>query len=147
MDTKLTVQIGAQLLEMMEGAAWRALPDEACGLLLGEIQEGAASISQIVVTDNVSEADTTRSFEIDPAIHLLLQKAARVGGAEIIGVWHSHPGGLAAPSDQDRARSLEKDWLWLITALDDDGCDHAVFQAGNTDPAQLTQRSLEILRR
>ncbi len=140
----VSVRLSATLLEMLERTAWQAEPHEACALLLGEADEAGVSITQAVVTDNVTEGNPETSFEIDPGMHILMQKAARAGGPQIVGVWHSHPNGVARPSDADKAQSVEPGWVWLISGVRDGAIDHAAFRAGEGDPHQLDSCMLTV---
>lgn len=140
-----TVEIGQTLLEMLERTAWQASPNEACALLLGEQNSNRIIITQAVVTDNVTEGNPETSFEIDPAMHILLQKAARVGGPQLVGVWHSHPNGVARPSKADREQSNEPGWVWLISAEQDHVFTHAAFWAPLEDSHALEPCSLKTV--
>ena len=91
--------------------AARAMPNEACGLLLGTPNR----IDTAIPTRNVHPTPRT-PFEIDPAALIAAHKAARVGGAEIAGYWHSHPTGSAVPSPTDRASASGDGKVWAIVA-------------------------------
>ena len=69
-----------------------AYPFEACGLLVGK--EGA--IVAAAPCANLA-ADPRGSFRIDPGFHLRLQRSLREKGLAIVGTFHSHPDGEAAP--------------------------------------------------
>jgi proteasome lid subunit RPN8/RPN11 len=56
-------------------------------------------------------------FEIAPQDHFAALKTARVNGRDLIGCYHSHPGGKAAPSATDLAGAGEEGFLWLIASL------------------------------
>lgn len=89
----------------------RAAPREACGLLLGT----GAQIHTVTVTANVHPKPETH-FEIDPAALIAAHRAAREGGPEVLGYWHSHPNGLARPSATDAAQASGDGKLWAIVA-------------------------------
>ncbi len=57
-------------------------------------------------------------FEIDPQDQFGALRGARAQGHAIIGCYHSHPGGNAAPSATDLAGAGEENFLWLIAASD-----------------------------
>ena len=84
---------------------------EVCGLLLGRVGE----IENILPCANVSEAPET-SFEIDPAALISAHKAARSGGKDVIGCYHSHPNGLAHPSQRDLKSAHIEGGVWIIIA-------------------------------
>lgn len=100
----------------LQAEAVRAAPAEACGLLVGERTGGLIRVSTLHPTLNVA-ADPLKRFEIDPAAHLALQRSLRgAGGHSILGCYHSHPGGIAAPSPRDRACACDDGWVWIIVA-------------------------------
>jgi proteasome lid subunit RPN8/RPN11 len=102
------VQISRSLLDQILALAARE-STEICGLLLGQ----GICIEQIVPADNVA-ADTTRQFEIDPAILVAAHRDARAGGLPVLGHYHSHPSGIADPSAADAAQASPDGSLWLI---------------------------------
>ena len=107
MELGLTSGAMATLLE--ESA--RTAPLEACGLLLGR----DALIGLVRPTPNIHPTPATH-FEIDPQALIDAHRAARVGGAQIIGYYHSHPKGEAAPSATDRAMAMGDGLVWAIVA-------------------------------
>lgn len=139
------VRIGRDLLSGLERAMWQASPYEACGLLLGEWECDTATITQIVITENVTAGDPTVRFEIDPAVHILIQKAAREGAPAIIGVWHSHPGGAAVPSEEDRRQSVEPGWVWLISADGKGRMEHLAYTSDKQSPRDFHIASIEYI--
>lgn len=88
-----------------------AHPLEACGLLVGH----GDRIEEAIPAPNVA-ADPSRAFEIDPATLLRVHRAAREGGCELLGWYHSHPNGRPDPSPDDAAQAVEEGRLWLIVA-------------------------------
>ncbi len=84
---------------------------EVCGLLFGTVE----AVDAVQRCANVADAPETR-FEMDPAALIAAHKAARSGGAKLIGHYHSHPGGVCAPSEADRAEAIDAGQYWLITA-------------------------------
>lgn len=107
MDLEVTSGAIATLLE----EATRAAPNECCGLLLGRGQ----TIERAVPCANV-HCDPAGHFEIDPAALIAAHRAARAGGPELIGYYHSHPNGRAEPSAKDRAAACGDRRIWAIIA-------------------------------
>jgi histidine phosphotransferase ChpT len=86
-------------------------PDvEVCGLLLGR----GRRIEAVQPTANVAAKPAT-AFEIDPAALIAAHRAARSGGPQVIGCYHSHPDGKPEPSRTDVAAAQERD-IWCIVA-------------------------------
>ncbi|WP_333836525.1 Mov34/MPN/PAD-1 family protein [Novosphingobium sp.] len=92
-------------------ATHAAHPCEACGLLLGH----GSHIAQAIPTANVAP-DPLRHFEIDPAALIAAHRAARAGGPQVLGYFHSHPNGLARPSATDQAQAAGDGRIWAIVA-------------------------------
>lgn len=102
-----------------------AFPRECCGLIEGTRRGTSFRVTRIYPGRNLAEAPDR--FEIDPADHIAAMKAARAGGANIIGCYHSHPGGKPRPSRQDLSGAGEEDFLWLIAATDGAQCRIGAF--------------------
>lgn len=99
----------------MLAEADKAAPLEACGLLLGTRTAEGWRVERIVPTANV-HAHPTRFFEIDPATLIAAHRAARSGGAQVLGCYHSHPSGRAWPSAADAAAAAGDRSVWAIIA-------------------------------
>lgn len=87
-----------------------ALPAECCGLLLGH-----GAIERAVPTANVA-ADPLRHFEIDPQALISAHRAARAGGPQVLGYYHSHPSGHPVPSATDCRHAGGDGRVWAIAA-------------------------------
>ena len=107
----MAVTITPQAQKAILAAAARAAPHEACGLLLG----AGFHIETAQPTANV-HPEPKRHFEIDPAALIAAHKAARIGGPQLIGYFHSHPNGLARPSATDAAMATGDGRIWAIAA-------------------------------
>lgn len=94
---------------------------EVCGLLLGD----ATHVADAMPCRNVA-ADPATAFEIDPAQLIAAHRAARGGGAGIVGCYHSHPDGSTLPSPRDAADAAADGSIWLIVANGAVGCYRAV---------------------
>ncbi len=106
--------------------------------MLGRRLGDVFHIHEIAFSANTAGGDRRSAFEIDPSLYIDLHKVARAGGADVIGVWHSHPSGRAEPSETDKACSVEAGWIWLITAAVADKCETRAFCTDDKNP-QLFQ--------
>lgn len=119
----MTILLTAEHSQSILQYAEQAYPEECCGLLLGIHQsvDGAEVniVQEVYATSNVwnhtlsdleqsddSVATAHRRYRIDPIAMLQAQQYARAKALDIIGIYHSHPDGLAVPSEWDRA------WAW-----------------------------------
>lgn len=111
------IVLRADQLAAVEDAAAVAFPSECCGLLVGhDGVDGATEVSRVVPSPNLA-AVPARRFEIDPKLWFDLGRALDGGPERIVGLYHSHPGGAAAPSPTDRDSAWEPAQVWLITAV------------------------------
>jgi desampylase len=99
------------VLATLREEATRAHPRECCGLLLGE----GGRVTRAVPAANV-HPDPARHFEIDPKALIAAHRAARGGGPQVLGYYHSHPHGRAEPSAEDRAMASGDGRIWAIVA-------------------------------
>src|SRR4051794_25658977 len=104
----MPIAITPDLLARLLDEAASAPAQEICGLLFGTRER----IEAAQPTRNVA-ADPRAWFEVDPAALFAALRAERAGGPALIGHYHSHPGGRAAPSPRDLA-AAEPGRLWLI---------------------------------
>jgi proteasome lid subunit RPN8/RPN11 len=109
---ELTVTSGVNATLRKEAA--HAHPLECCGLLLGH----GTLIETALPCRNV-HPNPARHFEIDPAALIAAHRAARAGGPQVLGYYHSHPAGDATPSATDCALAERAGRIWAIVAAGD----------------------------
>ena len=116
----MTLIISTALLEDIRTFARICAPQECCGLLLGVMAQAGtpAQVTQLRPAANIANEPKHR-FEIDPAVLIAAHRAARVGGPAIIGHYHSHPSGIAAPSAVDAAMAQGDGEVWIIVGGDE----------------------------
>ena len=107
MALEVTSGVIATLLE----EAARAAPAECCGLLLGHRE----TVIEARSAANVA-ANPAQRFEIDPAALFAAHRAARTGGLELLGYFHSHPNGHPRPSPVDCEHASGDGRVWAIAA-------------------------------
>ena len=107
----MPIEVSSKVIETLLGEAARAHPRECCGLLFGKGDE----IISAQPTANV-HPEPSRHFEIDPRALLDAHRAARGGGRQVVGYYHSHPNGAAEPSATDRAMAAPDGAIWAIIA-------------------------------
>lgn len=112
----MTLELTSEVIATLLTRAANAAPAECCGLLLGQ----GTRIDSAVAAANIA-ADPLRHFEIDPAALIAAHRAARAGGPELIGYYHSHPQGHPLPSATDCAHASGDGRAWAIVAGDEVG--------------------------
>jgi desampylase len=107
----MDLEVTSGTLATLREEAARAHPRECCGLLLGK--GGRVALAQPAANVHLEPA---RHFEIDPKALITAHRAARAGGLEVLGYYHSHPGGRPEPSAADRAAASGDGRIWAIVA-------------------------------
>ena len=74
-------------------------PDEACGILAGK----DGRVERVYCMRNARPGPA--SYEMDPEEQFRAMKDIRQAGLELLGTFHSHPGGHACPSGIDVERA------------------------------------------
>lgn len=94
--------------------ARREQPQECCGLLIGD----RGHVLFAVAMRNIA-ASATR-YRVDDAAHLELRRVLRQFSPRlsILGVYHSHPAGGAAPSPTDIDEAMYPEWAYVIIGLE-----------------------------
>lgn len=94
-------------------------PHEGCGLLLGEVRDGANVARDARSLPNVWPAADERPerFRIDPADWLAVELDAAAEGLDVIGIFHSHPDHPPIASPRDVAWAAFAGYSYLITQI------------------------------
>lgn len=87
------------------------LPNECCGLLLGQRGE----LVEAIRARNSLESPT--AYVIHPEDHFAAVRRARREGLIVAGAYHSHPRAPAVPSPRDVAEAHDEDLLYVIVSL------------------------------
>ncbi|MGH9071496.1 MAG: Mov34/MPN/PAD-1 family protein [Acidimicrobiales bacterium] len=96
----------------MIGHCLDGLPEEACGLLGGDLD---GSVDRCYPTTN--SAHSARVYVVDPLEHLKADRDAERRGMQIMGVFHSHTHTDAYPSPTDVAQAPDPDWHYVLVSL------------------------------
>lgn len=105
----MQVEVSSTVLDALLAEAGGAAPRECCGLLMGEGER----ITAIEPAANI-HPEPARHFEIDPQALVNAHRAARQGGPQVVGYYHSHPSSAPEPSATDRAMALRDGSVWAI---------------------------------
>jgi desampylase len=129
----------ASLRAQLVAEARAAYPCECCGLVEAVREGEDVRVVALHPSANLA-AEPHNGFEIDPALHLKLQRSLRGTGREVAGCYHSHPNGRAHPSARDRACGCAPGFTWLIAGVTGEGeITLAAFEGPDFQPVTLTE--------
>lgn len=95
-----------ELEERLRSFARAALPAEGCGCLVGRRASGGWQVRRVTRGNNLV-VHRSGLFELDPGHVVRVVDDAHDRGEDLLGFWHSHPGGDASPSRHDAAMTWE----------------------------------------
>ena len=91
------------------------LPEEACGLIAGELSDGGKIIKKVYLLTNIDHSN--EHFSLDPKEQLAAIKDMRAEGLTHLGNWHSHPESPSRPSEEDKRLAYDSSASYLILSL------------------------------
>lgn len=103
--------------EKMLAHAEKELPNEACGLLGGTLDENRKTVSEVYLLTNIDASN--EHFSMDPKEQLAAVKDMRSKGITLLGNWHSHPESPSRPSDEDKRLAHDSKASYMILSLMD----------------------------
>ena len=96
--------------------ALKERPNEACGLIGGNDEDGVRVIKEVYLLTNTDH--TNEHFSIDPKEQLSAIKDMRSKGFKPLGNWHSHPESPSRPSEEDKRLANDSSASYLILSLE-----------------------------
>ena len=97
--------------------AVKELPDEACGLIAGTVEDGDKEIKKVYLLTNIDHSN--EHFSLDPKEQLEPIKDMRKNGFVPLGNWHSHPESPSRPSEEDKRLAFDSKASYMILSLMD----------------------------
>ena len=91
------------------------LPNEACGLIGGVIEDGVKIIKKVYLLTNIDHSN--EHFSLDPQEQLAAVKDMRAQGISPLGNWHSHPESPSRPSEEDKRLAYDSKASYMILSL------------------------------
>jgi len=110
------LSISSELLTRMQAHLESGYPNEACGILLGDVEGKDKTVKDLALVANVWEIESEREgqrnrYLISPEDVARADRQASRQGLDIIGFFHSHPDCPSRPSDTDR------EYAWPVIAF------------------------------
>ncbi len=116
------------------------VPEEACGLIAGTIEEGNKIIRKVYILTNIDHSN--EHFTLDPKEQLVAVKDMRANGFAPLGNWHSHPESPSRPSEEDKRLAYDSKASYMILSLMD--ADNPVLNSFHIEGDVSTKEELVI---
>ena len=116
------------------------VPEEACGLMAGTIEEGNKIIRKVYILTNIDHSN--EHFTLDPKEQLAAVKDMRANGFAPLGNWHSHPESPSRPSEEDKRLAYDSKASYMILSLMD--ADNPVLNSFHIEGDVSTKEELVI---
>ena len=97
--------------------AVQGLPNEACGLIAGVVENDIKKIEEVYLLTNIDNSN--EHFSMDPKEQLAAVKDMRAKGLTLLGNWHSHSESPSRPSEEDKRLAHDSTVDYLILSLQD----------------------------
>lgn len=91
------------------------LPNEACGLLGGVIENGIKRVEKVYLLANTDQSP--EHFSMDPKEQFSAIKNMRANGWSLLGNFHSHPNTPSRPSLEDIRLAFDPEASYFILSL------------------------------
>lgn len=127
--------------EKMAAHAKERLPEEACGLIGGTVQDGNKRIEKVYLLTNIEHSG--EHFSLDPKEQLAAIRDMRANGLKPLGNWHSHPETPSRPSQEDKRLAFDKNASYLILSLME--AEHPVLNSFHIEGDLAEKEELVIL--
>jgi proteasome lid subunit RPN8/RPN11 len=97
----------------LAAACRERLPLETCGVLFGRMEQQSIIADGFALIRNAARLPTA-SFSFAPEDWVRAYYEADKNRRQIVGFFHSHPGGSPVPSPEDQAGSLPWGTYWIM---------------------------------
>lgn len=111
----IKIKLGKEDYQKILAHCEQGLPNEACGLLAGTVEDNIKTVTKVYLLNNVDASN--EHFSMDPKEQLAALKDARSYGFNIIGNFHSHPESPSRPSEEDKRLAYDSTMEYLILSL------------------------------
>lgn len=113
------LRLEQSLLDEIDAHGVESYPYEGCGLLLGDVIDGANVVSALFPVANRwgVEEEKRERFHISPEDMLAAELAAAEQSLDVIGIFHSHPNHPPIASARDLAWAAWPGYSYLITEV------------------------------
>ncbi len=118
----------------------KAIPNEACGLLGGIIENNVKYVRRVYLLTNTDYSP--EHFSMDPKEQFTAVKDMRSNGWVMLGNFHSHPASPSRPSEEDKRLAFDPEASYFIISLMDDK--NIVLKSFNIIKNEVSEEKLII---
>jgi proteasome lid subunit RPN8/RPN11 len=133
------IPVAKKAVDAMIAHAKAGFPNEACGILAGGTNGGAADV--FYAMKNVDAAAV--SYFMDPKEQLRVFKQMRENGLEMRGIFHSHVTSEAYPSQKDVRLAFYPEVSYLIASLSN--MEKPVLRSFRIDNETVTEEEVRVV--
>jgi proteasome lid subunit RPN8/RPN11 len=135
------IRIEAEPWQVMLAHARETYPNECCGAMLGELDDGSKIVSVAMPLENAFAGARAARYELRPEDLLAADRAARERNLDLIGIYHSHPDCDAYFSTTDLKNSCP--WYsFVVMSIRKGEFDHANSWLPNADQTEAAKEEL-----
>ncbi|CUH97013.1 hypothetical protein P22_3139 [Propionispora sp. 2/2-37] len=122
--------------------ALAAVPEEACGLLGGTVDEdGNKVIRKVYPLTNTDHSP--EHFSMDPKEQFAAVKDMRGQGWSLLGNYHSHPASPSRPSEEDKRLAYDSRASYLIISLLEK--EHPVLKSFRIQQGVVSEEKIQLV--
>ena len=135
------IRIEAEPWQVMLAHARETYPNECCGAMLGELDDGSKIVRVAMPLENAFAGAKAARYELRPEDLLAADRAARERNLDLIGIYHSHPDCDAYFSTTDLKNSCP--WYsFVVLSIRKGEFDHANSWLPNADQTEAAKEEL-----
>jgi len=136
----ITVRLKQSDFDTIVAHAKSGLPNEACGLVAGKIDNDIKTVEKVYLLSNPD--NSPEHFSIDPKEQLSAVKDMRTNGFVSLGNFHSHPSTPARLSEEDIRLAYDGKASYLILSLANES---PTLKAFGVVSGEVTPQVVEIV--
>ena len=138
------IQITEDTIRRMNVHAVKTFPNECCGFFFGSATENGKLIDHSFEVNNSKEGDQRRRFEIAPEDYMQGEAYSEQNNILFAGIYHSHPGHPAVPSEHDRKQAVPFFSYIILSVTDTEVIDITSWMLN--DQGNFKEEEINILK-